>query len=134
MDARDIFMQFVDGINQHDAETLYSLMSEDHRFIDSMGTIVDDREGMKKGWGEYFRMVPDYRIEIEEEFINNDKIFAIGKAMGTYTADGVLKEENYWQTIAAWKTVVRDDKIALWQVIADNEPIREIIRKESLAE
>jgi hypothetical protein len=30
-----------------------------------------------------------------------------------------------------WRAVVKDNKIALWQVYADNEPIRAIMRKAS---
>jgi ketosteroid isomerase-like protein len=131
MSAKDIFRQFVQAINNRDVDALYALMSKDHRFIDSMGSVVDGRESMKKGWSGYFKMVPDYRIEIEEELESNETVFAIGKAMGTYTSDGKIKRGNYWETIAAWKAIIKSGKVQLWQVIADNEPIREIIRNES---
>lgn len=40
-------------------------------------------------------------------------------------------KENFWTTPAAWRAVVKDGKIAVWQVFADNEPIRAIMRKNS---
>ncbi|HEY1939222.1 MAG TPA: nuclear transport factor 2 family protein [Candidatus Angelobacter sp.] len=41
------------------------------------------------------------------------------------------KKENFWKTPAAWRAVVKDGKIAVWQVFADNEPIRAIMRKNA---
>jgi hypothetical protein len=53
-----------------------------------------------------------------------------GSAQGTFTRDGQLNTENLWNTPAAWKAIVKNGKIALWQVFADNEPIRAIMRKK----
>lgn len=47
-----------------------------------------------------------------------------GEAQETIAAEGEIKKENYWKTPAAWRAVVRDGKIAEWQVYADNEPAR----------
>jgi ketosteroid isomerase-like protein len=38
---------------------------------------------------------------------------------------------NYWKTPASWRAVVKDGRISVWQVYADNEPIRAIMRKHS---
>jgi hypothetical protein len=43
---------------------------------------------------------------------------------GTYTPDGVLREEARWSTPAAWLAVVERGLVAEWRVYADNEPIR----------
>ena len=37
-------------------------------------------------------------------------------------------KENFWKTPAALRAVIRNGKIALWQVYADNEPIRAVMR------
>ena len=42
-----------------------------------------------------------------------------GSAQGTFSKDGSLPKENFWKTPA------------LWQVYADNEPIRAIMRQLS---
>ena len=52
-----------------------------------------------------------------------------GSAEGTFSKDGKLRKEDFWKTPAAWRAVVKDGKIALWQVFTDNEPIRAIMRK-----
>ena len=122
--------QFVAAINRQDVAAIYELMTEDHRFIDSEGQIFEGRERMRAGWEDYFKIVPDYRIEVSETFVSGDTIVFLRHGSGTYTSDGNLKLENYWQTPAAWKAVIIGEKVRLWQVFADNEPIRRIIRAE----
>ncbi|MBN1212967.1 MAG: nuclear transport factor 2 family protein [candidate division Zixibacteria bacterium] len=122
--------RFVDAINDHDIDALYELMAGGHRFIDGMGMEVAGREAMKRGWIGYFKIVPDYLIEIVETFDDADTVVFLGWASGTYTGDGTLKKENFWKTPAAWRAVVEDGKVTEWQVYADNEPIRQMMRRE----
>jgi ketosteroid isomerase-like protein len=127
----DIAMQFVDAISRQDVDGIYELMSTDHIFIDGMGNTVRGRETMKTGWISYFKMVPDYKIEVEEVFGSGHIVVLLGKASGTYSLDGNLKTGNHWEVPAAWRAEVAGDKIRQWQVYADNEPIRQIIRREN---
>ena len=53
----------------------------------------------------------------------------LGVAEGTYAPDGVLKAENHWTTPAAIRAQVEDGQVTEWRVYADNEPIRERMRK-----
>lgn len=130
MAAVDVALEFVDRINRRDVDLLCELMTEDHRFVDSDGTVaVTDRESMREGWRGYYAMVPDYRIDIEETIGSGDVVVLLGIASGTYTADGELHPENRWETPAAWKAVVRDDRVAEWRVWADLEPIRAVMRR-----
>jgi len=39
-------------------------MTSDHRFIDSLGTVVEGRDSMRDGWKFYFAMVSDYHLEL----------------------------------------------------------------------
>ena len=130
MNPRDVAYKFVAAINRHDVDAICDLMSDDHRFIDGLGTIGEGRAEMEKGWIGYFDMVPDYRIDVAETFLSKDTVVMLGTAAGTYTSDGTLKPENFWKTPAAWRAVIAGDKVRIWQVFADNEPIREIMRKE----
>lgn len=119
----------MEAINAHDAEAIAELMTEDHRFIDSGGMIVDGRDAMREGWIGYFKMVPDYVVDVCEVFTSGDTVVLLGKACGTYSADGTVRPEDYWETPAAWKAIVAGERIALWQVFADSEPIGAIMRK-----
>src|SRR6202044_886372 len=62
VDSAQIFRQFVTAINLHDVETLASMMSADHVFVDALGNRVQGAASMEAGWRGYFAMCPDYRI------------------------------------------------------------------------
>ena len=70
-------------------------------------------------------------LEFEKSINARDPEAIFGSAQGTFSKDGQLRKENFWHTPAAWRAVVKDNKLALWQVYADNEPIRAIMRKSS---
>jgi len=120
---------FVKSINQRSVEQIASLMTDDHVFIDSLGTKVAGRQKMQSGWQGYFGMVPDYSITIDETFVDGFVVVMLGTAQGTYSSGGALRPENRWQTPAAWRAVVRGSLVAEWRIYADNEPIRRIIAK-----
>jgi ketosteroid isomerase-like protein len=128
MEPRETARAFVNAMNAHDAVAIVTLATADHRFIDSLGnTIAPD--ALRGAWEGYFRMVPDYRIEVREWVTDGDLVVALGTASGTFTKDGELHTDNAWRTPAAWRAVIRDGKVAEWQVYADNEPIRAVMRK-----
>ena len=122
----DVASAFVRAINHQNIEELAGLMTEDHVFIDSLGTCVEGREKMTAGWAGYFRMIPDYTIVIEEAFAVGAVVLMCGTAQGTYAPDSALSAENRWSTPAALRAVVRGELVAEWRVYADNEPIRQI--------
>jgi hypothetical protein len=76
-------------------------------------------------------MCPDYSIAVEETYGDGPAVVMLGVAEGTYTPDGKLKPENRWKTPAVFRALVEDGKVAEWRVYADNEPIRERMRKRS---
>jgi uncharacterized protein (TIGR02246 family) len=130
--AESVAQAFVRAINRQDVEALAELMTEGHRFIDSLGTVVVGRETMRAGGPGYFRMVPDYSIAVEETFCDGPVVVMLGVAQGTYAPDGQLREENRWKTPAAFRAFVEDGKVAEWRVYADNEPMRRLMRKAGL--
>jgi uncharacterized protein (TIGR02246 family) len=119
---------FVGAINRQDADALAGMMTEEHRFIDSLANVVAGREAMRKAWVGYFRMVPDYSIAVEETLAEGPVVVMLGVAQGTYVPDGKLKAENRWESPVALRAVVEGDKVAEWRVYADNEPMRRLMR------
>jgi uncharacterized protein (TIGR02246 family) len=120
---------FVDAINRQSAEGIADLITEDHVFVDSLGTRIEGKQQMKAGWEGYFRMVPDYTILIDETLVDGAEAVMLGTAQGTYSTDGVLRPENKWSTPAAFRAFTRGPLVAEWRVYADNEPIRRIMAR-----
>ncbi len=121
MDTKEIsvFKTFVKAINQADLLELEALMTEDHTFIDSSGTKETGRQKMIKGWRSYFKMFPDYKIEIEDIIQENEIVGAFGTASGTYNGKRGLVPENIIKMPAAWRAVIKEGKVKNWQVYAD---------------
>lgn len=127
--AEAVVEAFVRAINRQDVDALTEWMADDHRFIDSLGTTVTGREPMRAAWTGYFRMVPDYTIVVDEILCDGPVVVMLGIAQGTYAPDGQLKPENRWSTPAAFRAFVEEGRIAEWRVYADNEPMRQLMRK-----
>jgi ketosteroid isomerase-like protein len=122
MNSEEVFSVFIAAINRHDIPALASLMTPDHIFIDSLGNRVTGAAPMERGWRGYFAMCPDYWIRIDHLICQNGIALAAGEAGGTIK--GIE-----WKTPAAWKAAIREDKVAEWQVFADNKPVYEILAK-----
>ncbi len=106
-------------------------MTSDHRFIDSLGSVVEGRDSAQEGWKFYFAIVSDYHLEISRRFSAEDakdETMLVGVASGSYWSDGLKRPNSGWSTPVALRAVIRDDQIAEWQVYADNELIRQQMR------
>jgi ketosteroid isomerase-like protein len=128
MTNQEIAMAFVDRINRHDVAALTELMSDDHRFIDAHGNEVVGRDNMSAGWRGYFGMFPDYAIEVQEIFEDGDNFAMFGSAGGSFQG----RREASWRLPAAWKAVVKNGRITLWQVYADTKIPFELIEEGTL--
>lgn len=124
-----VVLKFEQLINSRNAEAVCSMLTEESIFIDSLGNRVEGRARLLSAWQGYFKMVPDYSISHEEIFAMGETVALFGTAQGTFSRSAELKKENFWKTPAAWRAVVKGEKIAVWQVFADNEPIRAIMRR-----
>ena len=129
MTNTEVVLAFVNAINRHDVEELCKLMTDDHLFVDTGGGQYRGRETMRSGWLGYFSMVPDYTIEVQEAAADGPVVFVVGTARGTYSPHGNLDPADQWSTPGAWRAVVASGHVAVWQVFADNEPLRQIMRR-----
>lgn len=120
---------FARAINARSVQQLVGLMTDDHVFVDSLGSRIVGKQNMANGWEGYFRMVPDYGITIEENFVDGSTVVMLGTAHGTYSPDGSLRPENRWSTPSAWRAEIRGSLVAQWRVYADNEPIRQVMAR-----
>jgi dipeptidase E len=121
--------EFISVINSHDAKKVVEMISDNHLFIDSMGTIAKGKDTLLKAWKGYFDWFPDYEITLEHTYVDDTSIAIFGKASGTFDVNGKLLRENKFEMPAAWRAEVIDGKISLWQVYADNHPVWQIIER-----
>ncbi len=129
----EVALKFEQLINARNTDAICALMTSDGEFIDSLGNRLQGTEKLRAAWQGYFKMVPDYSISHSEIFADGNTVAIFGSAQGTFTKDGELKKENFWKMPGAWRAVVKDGKIAVWQVFADNEPIRAVMRRGASA-
>jgi len=125
--ALDVALAFVDRINRHDVGGLVALMAEDHLFVDGLGQAVRGRAKMETGWRGYFAWFPDYSIRVDDTLSIGNVVGLFGTAQGTHSVEGKLRPEAHWEIPAAWKALVRNERIAEWRVYADNEPVWKIM-------
>ena len=121
---------FVAAINKHDPTAIASLMTEDHTFIDSTGAPHVGRDTMTEGWKGYFAMFPDYEIQIERLLADKAVVAVFGSAAGTYNGKRGLAAENRIAMPAAWRALIENRKVKLWQVYADWTDGWKIIEKD----
>jgi len=115
----DVVAAFITAINRHDLAALADLMPEDHTFIDPQGRRVSGRKDMIEGWKAYFAMFPDYEILVDTTLTDNGTVAIFGSVSGTFNGKRGLIPKNRIAMPAAWKAIVADGKIKLWQVYCD---------------
>src|SRR5713226_702608 len=126
----ETLLAFIDRINAHDVEGLAALMSDDHTFIDAHGNEVVGKEKMDAGWRGYFEWFADYHIEVTDVFEGESSDQGQMSALFGF-AGGSFKNKptESWRLPAAWKAVVKDGRVTLWQVFADTKIPFEIIER-----
>jgi len=123
----DVALRFVERINAADLEGMGALMSPRHRLVDSLGDEIAGREKVLKAWKWYFRMVPEYRIDMSERFSRGPVVVLLGTARGAIPRRGKSSAGAGWSTPAVWRARIIGGQVAVWSVYADNEPIRRLM-------
>jgi ketosteroid isomerase-like protein len=125
----EIVNGFIKAINDHDADQIFNLMTDDHVFIDGQDNQHIGKEGMKEGWEGYYKLFPDYRIEISDVIENDHVIGLFGYAEGTFKGIKNESDSNFWRTPASWKAIAEEGKIKHWQVYCDYSELFKIINQ-----
>jgi len=122
-------LEFIRAINEADVEKLYGLMTENHTFVDSQNNKVIGRDAMKQAWIDFYKLFPDYNLVVNEVVTKNDLVIVTGIASGTYKNLRTEGKDSSWVVPAAWKAIVKDGKIELWQIFADMSKAYEIVKR-----
>jgi ketosteroid isomerase-like protein len=124
--AETALRAFVACINAQDAAGIVAHCTDDHVFIDSLGSKMSGLARIEQGWAGYFALFPDYRIEIESVATDQDLVLACGFASATHGPTGVA-----WRIPSAWRARIVDGRVAEWQVYADNKPVYELLSRKT---
>jgi ketosteroid isomerase-like protein len=127
MTNKETILAFIERIDAHDVKGIGALMSDDHTFIDAHGNQISGREKMIAGWRGYFEWFPDYLIEVTDVVEGDDKLALFGFVGGSFKG----KPTESWRLPAAWKAIVKDGRVTLWQVFADTKIPFEIIERNA---
>jgi ketosteroid isomerase-like protein len=103
--------EFNSHINAANLRALASLMSEDHRFIDSQGNTVSGKPACIAAWSGFFRAFPGYRNRF-------DSFHVLGN---TVTITGYSECPNHRELTgpAIWSATVMGDRLIEWRVYLD---------------
>ncbi len=123
MDTRAVVEAMVAAVNSGRAERVANAMSLDAVFVDSLGRRTEGRQALTDAWRGYYRLFPDYRIEVDGLFAEEQEALLHGRARGTLHRDGHAVDGGGWEIQAAWRAVSDGRRIRLWQVYADNKPV-----------
>jgi limonene-1,2-epoxide hydrolase len=123
MKAEETVARFIQAMNLGDVDGLVQLMTEDHVLYDSGGNVVSGLDRLRAAWSSYLAMFPDYCVQIERSFADGSAVAIFGRAEATYAPYGTVDPSHHWQIPGAWLAEVKDDRVAVWRVYADTEPI-----------
>ena len=119
LSGKDIVRKYIEAINSHNIQAMRNLMTLDHTFIDAEGKEMKGREKILDGWPAYYDMFPDFKIKIESIIEDGSIVAVFGSTFATYNGKTGMKPENKICEPAAWKAVVKNQKLASWQVYTD---------------
>lgn len=125
---KDLILEFVDRINARDVDGIADFLAVDHVFIDAHDTEHKGKQLMRKAWAEYFELFPDYKVEVKDVLEQGNMLAIFGYASATYKGHEA-GPSNFWRLPVAWKAVISEGKIKLWQVYCDYKIIYDIIQK-----
>jgi hypothetical protein len=130
---KSVALDFVNRINAGDADRLAELMTEDHEFIDMEGSSARGRGTMRDNWIAYYRLFPDYHMQIEQVLVRGTTVILIGRSTGTLSEhgrqvlagpDGNPPPAEELQGPAIWTAEIRDRLVAQWCVLKDTPAVR----------
>ncbi len=131
MNVEEVVFRLVESINHADVDRMAALMADDHVFVDSDDSKVIGRVAMLDGWSRYFSMMSNYRVVVQESFSSGNIVVLVGMATGMFTSNSPSHPASNWAVPAAWRAVVEGERVAVWQVFVNPEPILAAMRNHA---
>lgn len=114
-----VVQSFVEKINHADLPGLTSLLSTDHTFVNLEGDEYTGVDVMAKGWSDYFRDNPDYKIYIRMLYKLGDTVILIGHTTGSHLNLPDVVEFHSEGVI--WIAEVSKRQVTSWQILQDTQ-------------
>lgn len=115
MDSIDTIEDFNAAITAGDLGALARLVTDDHRFVDSAGTVIVGREAVLAAWQRFFEAFPGYRNIFEATRAEGDVVCLRGASR---CADPRLDGP------ALWRATLEGSRLASWEVFDDTDATR----------
>jgi hypothetical protein len=109
-------VSFIDAINRSDVARIASLMTEDHRLQVFDEWPLDGKEANIEAWRGYTSSFPDYVIYPHQVVARNADVIVLGHTTGSHLD---LPDEQETGLTLLWRTIVRDGRLQVWQLIED---------------
>ena len=112
---KELVFRFVELINKGDSCSLAGMMADGFRFTDIAGDAfrVDDRDGKKKFWDDYFRDYPQYRILMQLMLSSGTDIAFIGKTCDSHVPRSIEINETL-----IWFAGIVNDQVSEWRIFS----------------
>ena len=120
--------RFIQRINAHDADGIVALCTPGHVFTDSLGHRMIGRAALVPAWKGYFALFPNYHVHVSRLLASGGVVAVFGSAGGTL-AGAESDAASSWSIPAAFRAVIRNGRVAQWQVFADNKPVYELLAR-----
>lgn len=125
-------LKFVEAINSHNEKIISSMMTEDHKFIDSLGKSLKGKIFVTEAWRSYFKMFPDYFIRIDEVVEKENLVVLLGFAQGSLSESLAKKKKRKFKIKVALAAKLKGCLVSEWRVYADNKPVYELLEMNEI--
>jgi ketosteroid isomerase-like protein len=109
-DPASVAVRFNECINGRDIDGLSSLMSDDHRFIDSADEVISGKEGCLHAWQGFFESFPDYRNVFTSVTARDEVVVIAGHSECSVPS---------LRGPALWTATIRAGTVTEWRVYDD---------------
>jgi ketosteroid isomerase-like protein len=106
-----VAVEFNEAINAQRLDRLDRLMSDDHRFVDTVGSVTRGKDACVAAWRGFFDSFPEYRNVFDAATAHDDLVVVRGRSeCSEPTLDGP----------ALWAVRIAGGKVSEWRVYDDN--------------
>ncbi len=113
-----VVLDFVQQVNQNNAEGVAALLAPDHTFVDLAGDSEQGYERIAAGWRDYLTQFPQYQLYIRRIVRLPIGVALIGQTTGSHLQ--IPDEQEFNDEGVIWLARVENGLLKTWQLYADS--------------